>query len=47
MCRFLFNSEKGSYGKKPLSIAVDEVYKGNVKILGEEEISEDTPEVTE
>ncbi len=38
---------KGSYGKKPLSIAVDEVYKGNVKILGEDETSENTPEMTE
>ena len=26
-----------SYGKKPLSIAVDELYKGTVKIVGEDE----------
>lgn len=27
----------GFYGKKSLSVAVDELYKGKVKILGEEE----------
>lgn len=30
----------GSYGKKSLSVAVDELYKGKVKILGEDEIEE-------
>ena len=28
-------------GKKPLSIAVEELYKGKVKIVNEEEMSED------
>lgn len=31
----------GSYGKKSLSVAVDELYKGKVKILGEDEIEEE------
>lgn len=26
-----------SYGKKPLSVAIDELYKGKVKIVGDEE----------
>ncbi len=42
----------GSYHKKPLSVSVDELYKGKVKILGEEEpeeeetgsLGEETPE---
>lgn len=33
----------GSYRKKPLSVSVDELYKGKVKILSEEE-EEDSPE---
>ena len=31
---------EGASGKKPFSIAVDELYKGKVKILGEEEAEE-------
>lgn len=31
---------EGANGKKPFSIAVDELYKGQVKILGEEESEE-------
>lgn len=31
----------GSYRKKPLSVAVDELYKGKVKIIGEEEPEEE------
>ena len=31
-----------AYGKKPLSIAVEELYKGEVKILSEEDESEET-----
>lgn len=27
---------EGAVGKKPLSVAIDEIYKGKVKILGEE-----------
>lgn len=27
---------EGAAGKKPLSVAIDEIYKGKVKILGEE-----------
>lgn len=30
-----------SRGKKPLSIAVDELYTGEIKIIGEEEVSEE------
>ena len=30
-----------SYGKKPLSVAVEELYKSKVKIVSEEDISED------
>ncbi|MDQ0153303.1 DNA-directed RNA polymerase subunit omega [Moryella indoligenes] len=30
-----------SYGKKPLSVAVEELYKGRVKIMNDEEISDD------
>ena len=33
----------GSYGKKSLSVAVDELYKGKVKILGEEEAVDENP----
>lgn len=35
---------EGASGKKPFSIAVDELYKGQVKILGEEESEEETLE---
>ena len=28
---------EGAYGKKPLSIAVDELYQGKVKIVGEDD----------
>ena len=36
---------EGAAGKKPLSIAIDELYKGKVKILApEEEIEEQTAE---
>lgn len=35
----------GSYRKKPLSVSVDELYKGKVKILGEE--AEEEPGVPE
>ena len=31
----------GSYRKKPLSVSVDELYKGKVKILGEEDPEEE------
>ncbi len=34
----------GSYRKKPLSVSVDELYKGKVKILGEEDPEEENPE---
>lgn len=40
----------GSYGKKPLSVAVDELYKGKVKILTDEDVAEqslDTEETLE
>ena len=40
----------GSYGKKPLSVAVDELYKGKVKILTDEDAAEqslDTEETLE
>lgn len=30
-----------SYGKKPLSVAVEELYKGRVKIMNDEELSDD------
>ena len=30
-----------SYGKNPLSVAVEELYKGRVKIMNDEEISDD------
>ncbi|KAB0577878.1 DNA-directed RNA polymerase subunit omega [Fusobacterium naviforme] len=30
-----------SYGKKPLSVAVEELYKGRVKIMNDEEVSDD------
>lgn len=30
-----------SYGKKSLSVAVEELYKGRVKIMNDEEISDD------
>lgn len=30
-----------AYGRKPLSIAVEELYEGKVKIVSEEDISED------
>lgn len=33
----------GSYGKKSLSVAVDELYKGKVKIFSEEEAVEESP----
>lgn len=33
----------GSYGKKSLSVAVDELYKGKVKILGEDEAMDENP----
>lgn len=33
--------EPDSDGKKPLSVAVDEIYKGDVKILSEEEDAEE------
>ncbi len=36
-----------SAGKKPLSIAVEELNTGNIKILAEEEKSEDEIELTE
>ncbi|MFQ9511150.1 MAG: DNA-directed RNA polymerase subunit omega [Lachnospiraceae bacterium] len=36
---------KGSYGKKPLSIAVEELYGSKVKIVGDEEETEN--EITE
>ena len=31
----------GTQGKKPLSVAIDELYKGQVKIMPEEEKSEE------
>lgn len=34
------NSEELTRGKKPLSVAVDELYKGKIKILSEEEAEE-------
>lgn len=33
----------GFYGKKSLSVAVDELYKGKVKILGEDEAVDENP----
>lgn len=33
----------GFYGKKSLSVAVDELYKGKVKILGEDEEIDENP----
>lgn len=30
-----------SYGKKPLSVAIEELYKSKVKIVSEEDMSED------
>lgn len=33
----------GSYGKKSLSVAVDELFKGKVKILSEEEAVDENP----
>lgn len=33
----------GSYGKKSLSVAVDELYKGKVKILSEDEAVDENP----
>ena len=38
---------RGAYGKKPLSVAVDELYKGKVKILGENELGDDAEETFE
>lgn len=35
---------EGAEGKKPLSIAIDELYKGKVKILAGEETEEETLE---
>lgn len=35
---------EGTSGKKPFSIAVDELYKGQVKILGEEESAQEEQE---
>lgn len=35
----------GAAGKKPLSVAIDELYKGKVKILAKEETEETTEEV--
>lgn len=35
---------EGANGKKPFSIAVEELYKGQVKILGEEESEEEVNE---
>ena len=35
---------EGTAGKKPFSIAVDELYKGQVQILAEEEAAEETQE---
>jgi len=32
---------EGAEGKKPFSVAVDELYKGQVKILAEEEVSQE------
>ena len=37
----------GTYGRKALSIAVDEVYEGTVKILPETAEEEETPEAAE
>ncbi len=34
----------GAYRKKPLSVAVDELYKGKVKILSEDETEENAEE---
>ena len=36
----------GAAGKKPLSIAIDELYQGQVKILAPEEETEETAEAT-
>ncbi|MDO4556142.1 MAG: DNA-directed RNA polymerase subunit omega [Lachnospiraceae bacterium] len=35
------------YGQKPLSIAVEELYDGKIKIMPEDEIEEDEEEATE
>ena len=37
----------GAYGKKPLSIAVDELYKGKVKILTDEEEAKESLDMEE
>lgn len=37
----------GAAGKKPLSVAIDELYKGKVKILAETEQEEENVEKTE
>lgn len=37
----------GAAGKKPLSIAIDELYQGQVKILAPEEETEETAETAE
>ena len=37
----------GAAGKKPLSVAIDELYQGQVKILAPEEETEETAETTE
>lgn len=38
---------EGAAGKKPLSVAIDELYKGKVKILAETEQEEENVEKTE
>ena len=38
---------EGAEGKKPLSVAIDELYKGKVKILAPEEEDEEGTEQTE
>ena len=45
--RQLINGEEAavpSYGKKPLSVAIEELYKGRVKIVSEEDESIDAGE---
>ena len=37
---------EGAAGKKPLSVAIDELYKGKVKILAPEEEDEEGTEQT-
>ena len=37
----------GAAGKKPLSIAIDELYQGQVKILAPEEETEETAEAVQ